>query len=193
MLRGDYAYLGGVTTRVGGRFCFLAAKYARADGTLKWARVSDITVAGDVDSSAGLVVDGDGNVSSGGDLSVTGPEGKRGAVVQWNRNGVFRWEQTFYRAKTSGAAGFAAMTGGSAGAVYCAGWVQRGAAHDSVIVKYRQDGSRVWTRPFNSDPYEAANISCLLLTGGSNAGLYAGGILSVGGPSYSALLLKYRP
>jgi hypothetical protein len=28
---------------------------------------------------------------------------------------------------------------------------------------------------------------------GSGGGLYAGGILSVGGPSYSALLLKYRP
>jgi hypothetical protein len=192
VLRGDYVYLGGVTARFGGRFCFLAAKYTRADGLLKWARVSDIAVAGDADSSAGLVVDGDGNVSVGGDLSVTGPEAKRGAVVQWNRNGVFRWEKTFHRVTTSESAGFAAMAGGPTGAVYCAGWVRRGVAHDSVVVKYRQDGSRVWTRPFNSDPYEAAQTQCLLLAGGSNGGLYSGGILS-NGLSYSALLLKYRP
>lgn len=193
VLRGDYAYLGGVTARVGGRFCFLAAKYSRADGALKWARVSDIAVAGDVDSSAGLVVDGDGNVSVGGPLTVPGPELKRGAVVQWNRNGVFRWEQTFYRPATGGGAGFAALAGGPTGAVYGAGWVRRGTAQDSVVVKYRRDGTRVWTRPFNSDPYEVAQTGCLLLAGGSNGGLYGGGILSVGGPSYSALLLKYRP
>ena len=91
MLRGNYVYLMGASARAGGRFSFLAAKYGRTAGGLKWARVSD--VAGDVDTTAGVWVDGDGNVTVGGDLAVTGPELKRGAVVSWNRYGVFRWSR----------------------------------------------------------------------------------------------------
>jgi Beta-propeller repeat len=190
MVRGSYVYMMGVSDRVGLRPCFLAAKYGLLGG-LKWARVSDM--AGDVDSSAGIWVDGDGNVSVSGDLTVSGPEGRRGAIVSWNRYGVFRWQRTYYGVAAGEPVGFSTMTGGAGGAVYCGGWVGRGAAYDSLVVKYRQDGRRVWARPFNSDPYEGAYTGCLLLTGGSGAGLYAGGALSVGASSYSALLLKYRP
>jgi len=191
MLRGNYVYLMGVSTRAGGRFSFLAAKYGRTAGGLKWARVSD--VAGDVDTTAGVWVDGDGNVTVGGDLAVTGPELKRGAVVSWNRYGVFRWSKTWWARATDEPASFSAITGNSTGDLYLAGWMGRGTARDSVVVKYHKDGSRVWARPFNSDPYESAVAGCLLLTGGSSGGLHAGGTLSVGGLSYSALILKYRP
>jgi hypothetical protein len=190
VVRGGFVYLAGVAERVGGKPCFLAVKYGLLGG-FKWARVSDI--AGDVDSSVGVWVDADGDVSLSGDLSVSGPEGKRGGIVSWNRYGVFRWQRTYYAVTRGEAAGYSAMTGASAGAVYCAGWVKRGAAYDSLVVKYRKDGRRIWARSFNSDPYEAAYAGCIMLTGGSAPALYVGGDLSVGGPSYSALLLKYRP
>jgi hypothetical protein len=191
MLRGLSVYLMGVSWRAGGRWCFLAAKYARDGGTLKWARISDIT--GGVVMAEGLWVDVAGNVTVSGQLTVTGPEDARGAIVSWNKNGVHRWQKTYFRTATDEGAGFAGMTGSDAGVLYCVGWARRSTASDSLVVKYRSDGSRAWVRRFNSDPYEDAETSCALLTGGTSGGLYVGGALSGGGDSYSALLLKYRP
>lgn len=190
MLRGDHVYLSGVSTRAGGRFSFLVAKCVRDGGALKWVRVSDVT--GDVDRTGGLWVDASGNVSVCGDLAVTGPEGKRGALVSWNKYGVFRYAKTYYRTATDQGAAFFAMTGTSDGVVYCTGWVIRTGAKDALLVKYRKDGSRAWVRAFNSDPYQAAYGQAVLLTGGTSGGIHLGGKWSTGA-SLSALVVKYRP
>lgn len=190
MLRGDHAYLSGISTRAGGRFCFLVAKYVRDGGALKWARVSDIT--GDLDRTGGLWVDTSGNVTLCGDLAVTGPEQKRGALVSWNKSGVFRYAKTYHRAATDQGAAFFAMTGRSDGILYCTGWVIRDGAKDALLVKYRKDGSRAWVRMFNSDPYQAAYGQAVLLTGGTGGGIHLGGKWSTGA-SLSALVVKYKP
>ena len=190
MLRGASVYLMGRSQREGGRTCLLAIRYGLT-GARKWARVSD--TAGSIDFVAGGWVDRYENVTVGGQLSVSGPEGTRGVAVSWKKSGVSNWENTYYTTATTEAVGFSAVTGSAGGAVYCSGWADRGAAFDSLVVKYRKDGSLAWAQPFNSDPYEGADSQCLLLIGGTTGGVYSGGALSVGGASYSALLLKYRP
>lgn len=190
MLRGASVYLMGRSQREGGRSCLLAIRYGLT-GARKWARVSD--TAGSIDFVAGGWVDRYENVTVGGQLSVAGPEGTRGVAVSWNKSGVFNWENTYYTTATTEAVGYSALTGSAGGAVYCSGWADRGAAFDSLVVKYRKGGSLAWAQAFNSDPYEGADSQCLLLTGGTTGGVYSGGALSVGGASYSAVLLKYRP
>jgi hypothetical protein len=167
----------------------LVAKYDSA-GDRRWRRVRDL---GPNDTVTGMALDASGRVYLAMTRDIDGSDPAKGLIASWTAGGSFRWSHTYYRSDTQESAGFWAIAADAYGRSYCGGWVARGMNEDSLVVKYRADGSRAWVRRFNSDPNTAAYTQCLLLVPGSNGGLYAGGRIETGGYDESALLLKYRP
>ncbi|MDT9191090.1 MAG: SBBP repeat-containing protein, partial [Limnospira sp. PMC 894.15] len=186
-------------TYSGGRDAFIT-KY-QPDGTKAWTRL--LGTWGD-DYARALTTGRDGSIYvagyTEGDLDgQTYSGGSDAFITRFQSDGTKNWTRLLGTRSEDGAW---ALTTGSDGSIYVAGWTYgnldgqtNSGSADAFITKYQPDGSKAWTRLLGSSSADSARA----LTTGRDGSIYVAGSTlgnldgQTNSGSYDAFITRFQP
>jgi Beta-propeller repeat len=180
-------YVDGTKGGAGGDEDVLLLKYATG-GARVWSRtwdgpahLADIGLSLAVDAAGDAWVAGSSGVSGGLEMAV---------LIKWDSAGHRKWAQTYTHAGVTYSE-FTGVVVDSSGHAWCAGERSVGLYNgDFLVVKYADDGVRLWAHSWDGPAHQDDGASCLCFSG--SGGLYVGGRVVRPATGIDPALLKYQ-